>query len=120
MTEQNYTIDATGKMLGRIASEAALLLRGKNHSDYLPYLLPQNKVVITNASKVRISGRKAEYKTYTHYTGYPGGLREVSYERMFQRDPGSVLRHAILGMLPRNKHRSRIIKNLTIYNGDTK
>jgi large subunit ribosomal protein L13 len=118
MTTQEYILDAKGKILGRIASEAAILLRGKNHADYLPYLTPTNKVVITNAGKIRVTGQKREQNVYIHYTGYPGGKREIPFERVFQKNPGEVIRKTVLGMLPRNKQRAKIIKNLTIYNGE--
>ena len=118
MTDKTHTIDASGKILGRIASQAAILLRGKNRASYQPYKMPEEKVIITNAEKIRLSGTKASYMKYKHYTGYPGGLREIPFQKLFDRDPRIVIRRTILGMLPRNRQRSRIIKNLTIYNGN--
>ncbi len=116
--KQPYVIDAAGKALGRIATEAATLLRGKHAPDYTPYHIPKQRVVIINAAKLTVSGSKRTTKIYTRYSGYPSGLKRISFERMFAKDPRRVLRHAIRGMLPANKLRSRMITNLTIHYGE--
>lgn len=111
----SYTIDAKGRILGRIASEAAMLLRGKHTPAFLPHTQPETKLVITNAAHIRLSGNKRYIKIYKHYSGYPGGLKEISFEKVFKEHPERVLEHAIRGMLPNNKLRKQMMKNLTIH-----
>jgi len=112
-----FTIDAEGKKLGRVASEAAKLLRGKGSPDYTPNELPDAQVEILNASKLSISEKKADQTTYLRYSGYPGGLKAASLgEFVTKKGHGELLRKVILGMLPRNRQRSRLIKHLTVKN----
>lgn len=112
-----YTIDAQGKKLGRIASEAAKLLRGKGSASYTPNELPDAQVEILNASKLSIAEKKAAQTIYQRYSGYPGGLKETKLsEFVTKKGYGELLRKVILGMLPRNRQRSRIIKRLTVKN----
>ena len=118
MKNELYTIDAAGKILGRVASEAATVLRGKGSPSFVPYSTPTQKVVITNVSKIQVSGTKEKAKSYKRFSGYPGGLKHISYEKMFSQDPSLVLKHAIRGMLPKNKLRSRMINNLELHNGN--
>lgn len=112
----NYTIDAKDKILGRVASEAAGLLRGKHTPAFLPHNQPQTKLTITNAAHIRLSGNKRKTKIYKRYSGYPGGLKEITFEKVFRETPERVLEHAIRGMLPNNKLRKRMMKNLIIHN----
>lgn len=109
---KNHTIDATGKILGRLAVEIALLLRGKNKTGFAPYKDEGDFVTIKNADKIVISGKKMEQKQYYSHSGYPKGFKEVSMRKIFDRDPGEVLRRAVLGMLPKNKLRAQQIKRL--------
>ncbi len=110
-----HEIDAQGKILGRVATEAAIFLRGKNKATFQPHIPGDTIVTITNASKLAMTSKKMKEKKYTHYTGYPGGLRERSMEKIIN-DKGyeEVLRKAIYGMLPANKLRKIIMKNLII------
>ena len=112
-----YTIDAKGKKLGRIASQAALFLRGKGSASYTPNELSDAKVEILNASELAINEKRATQTVYLNYSGYPGGLRETKLgEFIVKKGHAELLRKVILGMLPRNRQRSRIIKRLTVKN----
>jgi large subunit ribosomal protein L13 len=110
-----HTIDAQGKKLGRIATEAATILMGKNRVDFARNVVPELKLRIKNASKIFVSNKKMEQKTYKNYSGYPGGLKERSMKKVIS-DKGmkEPLRIAIRGMLPKNKLRDRMMKNLII------
>ncbi len=112
-----YTIDAQGKKLGRIASEAARLLRGKGTADFTPNELPDAQVEILNADKISITEKKGAQTNYTRYTGYPGGLKQLSLAELIKKKGfKELLRKVILGMLPRNRQRSKIIRHLTVKN----
>ena len=114
-TQRKYSIDAAGKALGRVASEAAKALMGKTHASYTPHIRSDVKVEITNASKLHMSAKKRLQKIYTRYTGYPGGLRRESLGSLRGRSGASAaLRHAVKGMLPRNTMLVARLKNLTI------
>jgi len=115
--KKEYQIDAAGKILGRMATQAAVLLRGKNTASWLPYITPQNEVIIFNTDKIKVTGKKMEQKFYRHHTGYPGGLKEESLAKLLERDSREVIKLAIYGMLPRNKTRDKIIKNLKLFKG---
>ena len=112
-TLQSITLDAKGKVLGRLATQAAFFLQGKHLPEYEPHHDIQQSVTITNISSIVVTGKKATQKMYHHYSGYPGGLRSRSYEDQFQRDPTEVVRKAIYGMLPNNKLRSRRMNRIT-------
>ena len=112
---KTHTIDATGKTVGRIASEAAKALMGKMHASYTPNILSDVKVTITNASKIYTRERKQVRTKLTHYTGFHGGLRTVSLEALTKRSgSGAVIRRAIIRMMPRNRMHTSRMKNLTI------
>ena len=116
--ERNWhVIDADGQTLGRLASEIARLLRGKNKPQYTPHVDTGDFVVVVNAEKVVVTGRKAEQKVYRRHTGYPGGLRETSYEQMLARKPTEILRRAVRGMMPRTRLARQQFKKLKIYAG---
>lgn len=110
-----YTIDAQGKKLGRIASEAAVILMGKNKPDFVRNAAPAVKVKIINASKISSTNKKMSNKVYKNYSGYPGGLKETTMKKVVA-DKGmkEVLKIAVKGMLPINKLRPKMIKNLII------
>jgi large subunit ribosomal protein L13 len=114
MERKTHTIDATGKVLGRLASEIAILLRGKNKPDFVPYKDMGEFVVVRNIAKIRFTGKKMEQKKYYHHTAYLGGLKNISLKELFKKNPAQVLRKAVMGMLPKNKLRARIIKRLKI------
>ena len=109
-----HTIDATNEALGRLASKIAVILRGKINPDYTPNMMPQEKVLVNNISKIKFTGKKMEQKIYYHYSGYPGGMKARKLETMFEKDPKKVLRLAVFRMLAPNKLRAKIIKNLEI------
>ena len=114
-----HTIDAKNKVVGRVATEAAYLLRAKNDPAFQSHVMPKQKVQIINVAHVKISGNKEKSKIYKSYSGYPGGLKETSYERAFAKSPRKVLEHAIHGMMPKNKLAKRIMReNLVIYEKD--
>ncbi|HRU33500.1 MAG TPA: 50S ribosomal protein L13 [Candidatus Paceibacterota bacterium] len=112
---REYKIDATNKPLGRLASEIAIILQGKDSPDYQPNKVADVKVIVENASKMKITGKKLEQKVYRHHTGYIGHLKETPMKDVFEKNPAEVLKKAVLGMLPKNSLRSKRIKNLKIY-----
>lgn len=112
MERKTHTIDATGKVLGRLAAEISVLLRGKNKADFAPYKDMGDIIVIKNADKLKITGKKIEKKIYYHHTGYLGGLKKTPLKSIFKKEPGEVLKMAVFGMLPKNKLRAKQIKRL--------
>ena len=112
-----YVVDAEGQTLGRLASELARILRGKNKPQYTPHIDVGDFVVVVNADRINVSGRKAEQKVYRRHTGYPGGLRETSYEQMLDRKPTEILRKAVYGMMPKTRLARQQFKKLKIYAG---
>ncbi len=112
-----HVIDAEGQTLGRLATEIARLLRGKNKPQYTPHVDTGDFVVVVNAEKVVVTGKKAEQKVYYRHTGYPGGLRETSYEVMLERKPTEILRKAVRGMMPRTRLGRQQFRKLKIYAG---
>ena len=113
-----YLVDAEGETLGRLASRIAPILKGKHKPTYTPYLDCGDFVVIINAEKVRVTGRKLDQVFYHHHSGYPGGLKSVSLREQLDRYPERVLQAAVRGMLPKNKLGRRMIKKLKVYAGD--
>ncbi|MCC7142358.1 MAG: 50S ribosomal protein L13 [Candidatus Eisenbacteria bacterium] len=114
-TRRWFLIDANGQVLGRMASEAACLLRGKWNPMYVPYLDSGDHVLIVNASKVKLTGKKLEKKTYFHHTGYPGGGRVRLMSQRMKDRPEEVVRDAIWGMLPKGPLGRQMIRKLRIY-----
>lgn len=110
-------VDADGCVLGRLASRAAKVLTGKDSPDYTPHADHRSGVIIINAEKIRVTGKKLDQKIYRHNTGYPGGLREISARKVFETEPERMLREAIYGMLPKNLWRDRLQKRLKVYVG---
>lgn len=117
VTRKWHLIDAEGQVLGRVAAEAAKLLRGKHKPQYTPFLDCGDSVVIINADKVRVTGNKALQKTYYRHSGYPGGLTEISYRQMMEKHPERVLTLAIRGMLPHNSLGRKQARHCRIYAG---
>lgn len=109
-------IDVTGEVLGRIATKIATILRGKNKPAFRPYKIVGDKVLVINASKIMVTGRKMEDKIYYKHTGYLGHLKAETLKDVMHRDPSEVLRRAVYGMLPDNKLRDLLMKNLVIKN----
>ncbi|MBP6162509.1 MAG: 50S ribosomal protein L13 [Clostridiaceae bacterium] len=112
-----YLVDAEGKVLGRLATEIATILRGKNKPEYTPHMDMGDFVVVVNADKVVLTGRKEQQKLYRRHTGYPSGLREVPYERMMAKHPERVLEKAVRGMLPKNSLGRAMFRKLKVYAG---
>lgn len=110
-----HEIDAKGKVLGRISTEISQLLIGKQKITYVPYLDGGDYVVVKNAKQVTVTGKKPRKKMYTFYSGYPGGLREVSYKELQKKNPTEIIRHAVSGKLPKNKHRKPMLTRLFIF-----
>lgn len=112
-----HLIDANGKILGRLAVEVAKILRGKNKPSFVPYLDLGDYVVVINASKVQVSGKKEQQKMYYRHSGYPGGLKSESLANLRARRPEEVIRHAVKGMLPSTKLGNQMIKKLYVFEG---
>ena len=110
-------IDASGQVLGRVASEVARLLRGKHKTVFTPNVDCGDYVVVINAEKVRVTGKREELKDYFHYSGYPGGAIVESYKDLMKTNPERVFTHAVKGMIPHNRLGARIIKKLKVYRG---
>ncbi|HAL93777.1 MAG TPA: 50S ribosomal protein L13 [Rectinema sp.] len=117
-TDRNwYVIDAAGKPLGRVAAKVASILRGKNKPTFTPSQETGDYVIIINADKVDITGRKRQNKTYYHHTGYPGGIKDISFEELIVRNPVSPIEIAIKGMLPKGPLGRKLFKNVKVYAG---
>lgn len=112
-----YVIDATGKPLGRLASEVAKILRGKNKPIYTPHVDTGDYVIIINAQNVVLTGKKLDQKMYRHHSLYPGGMKEMTYRRFLERRPEKAIYEAVQGMLPHNSLGRKMIKKLKIYKG---
>jgi len=113
-----FVVDASGQTLGRLATRVARILAGKDSPQYTPFLDTGDHVIVINAEKVKISGLKADTKTYYHYTGYPGGIRGEEYKKRFERKPTLVVEDAIKGMLPHTKLGRAMFSKLKVYKGD--
>lgn len=109
---KTFIFDAEGKILGRLASEIAIILQGKNRPDYRSNLDCGHFVEVKHVHGIKVSGRKAETKIYKHFSGYPSGMKEVSFKVLFAKNPQKVLSLAVLRMLPKNRLRSAMIKRL--------
>jgi large subunit ribosomal protein L13 len=113
-----HVIDGDGVVLGKLASKAAMLLMGKHKPSYTPFLDTGDHVIVINAGKVRLTGRKEESKVYRHFTGYPGGLVEKSFRRVREERPSRIVEEAIAGMLPKTKLGKQMYRKLKVYAGD--
>lgn len=116
MERKTHTIDATNKVLGRLATEIVILLRGKHKPNFVPHKDMGDFVIVKNVEKLKITGKKMEKKKYYRHSGYLGGLKEIPLKRLFKEKPTEVLKKAVLGMLPKNKLRPKMIKRLKIIN----
>jgi large subunit ribosomal protein L13 len=111
-------IDAADKTLGSVATQTARLLMGKHKPIYAPYIDTGDYVVVVNAARVRVTGKKAEQKMYYRHSGYPGGLRSSSFKELFSKDPGRVIEIAVKGMLPHNRLGRDMFRKLRVYPGN--
>lgn len=114
-----YLVNAEGKTLGRLASEIAKVLRGKHKPIYTPHLDCGDYVIVVNADKVRVTGRKLDQKMYYRHSGYPGGIKSISLRNQLQKHPERVLQAAVRGMLPKNRLGRKMLKKLKVYAGDS-
>lgn len=112
-----YVVDATDQVLGRLAANIAAVLRGKNKPIFTPNVDTGDYVVVINADKIRLTNGKEQKKIYTHHTGYPGGLRQVSYAEMMEKHPERALEKAVKGMLPHNSLGHQMYRKLKVYAG---
>ena len=110
-------VDADGQALGRLASEVAILLRGKHKPNFTPHVDCGDNVIIINSAKITLSGNKWEDKSYIRHTGYPGGQRSLTAQELFGKDPARLLEKAVKGMLPKNKLGAALFRNLKVYSG---
>ena len=112
-----YVVDADGKTLGRLATEIARRLRGKHKPVYTPHVDTGDYIVVINAEKVAVTGRKATDKMYYHHTGFPGGIKEISFEKLIDKKPEMVIEKAVKGMLPKNPLGRAMYRKLKVYAG---
>lgn len=112
-----YLVDAADQTLGRLASQTARILRGKHKPTFTPHNDCGDFVVIVNAGKIRVKGKREELKTYFRHSGYPGGATVTSFREMMRKNPSEAVRHAVKGMIPHNRLGARIVKKLKVYDG---
>lgn len=112
-----YVVDATGKTLGRLASQLAFRLRGKHKASYTPHVDTGDNIIVLNAGKVRVTGQKLTDKFYHHHTGYMGGLKTTSLEKLLQKHPERAIEFAVKGMLPKNPLGRKMFKKLHVFAG---
>ncbi len=113
-----HLVNLDKQILGREATQIAKLLQGKHKVDYVPYLDSGDYVVVINARKVLLSGKKSSVKTYTYYSGYPGGQKRIVFEELMNKNPSLTVIHAVSGMLPKNKLRARRLTRLYVFNNE--
>jgi large subunit ribosomal protein L13 len=112
-----YLVNAEGKVLGRLSTELAKILKGKNKPIYTPHVDTGDFVVVVNAGKVTLTGKKLKDKIYYHHTGYPGGIKQISAEKLLVKKPTEMIRMAVRGMLPKNSLGRQMLRKLKIYSG---
>ena len=117
LQRQWYVIDADGLVLGRLASQVASILRGKNKPTYTPHVDAGDHVIVINCDKIKLTGAKLDKKKYYYHTGYAGGIKEISYRRLMATKPEVALKEAVRGMLPKNKLGHAMLKKLKVYAG---
>ena len=117
VTQHWFVVDADGQTLGRLATRIATVLRGKHKPQFTPHVDTGDFVIVLNAAKVQLTGRKMEQKLYHRYSGYPGGLRSLSAQHVRDNDPERMIRQAVKGMLPKNRLARQLIKKLKVYPG---
>ena len=113
-----YLMDCSGKRLGRLSVQVANILRGKNKPEYTPNSDVGDFVVLVNAKKIEVTGNKAENKIYHRHTGYPGGIKQITFKDQLEKDPEKLIKNAVKGMLPKNRLNRQIIKKLKVYNDE--
>ena len=113
-----YVVDATGKVLGRLATQVAKYLRGKHKPEFTPHADAGDYVIVINADKIKVTGKKRQEKMYYSHSGYPGGIKEISFDKLQAKDPRRVIEIAVKGMLPKNRLGRKMFKKLFVYAGD--
>ena len=117
-TEQKwYVVDASGKVLGRLASQIAKVLRGKHKPEFTPHADAGDHVIVVNASEIKVTGKKEAEKVYHSHSGYPGGIKEITFDKMMQKHPTRALEIAIKGMMPKNPLGRAMLRKLKVYAG---
>ncbi|MGB0636556.1 MAG: 50S ribosomal protein L13 [Gammaproteobacteria bacterium] len=119
ITNDWYVIDATDKVLGRLATQVARRLRGKHKPDYTPHMATGDYIVIINAEKIRVTGKKVSDKIYYSHSGYPGGLKHISYEKLMAKNPTMIIEKAVKGMLPKGPLGREMFRKLKVFSGPT-
>ena len=117
VTHDWYVVDVADKVLGRVATQIAVLLNGKDRVDYTPHVDNGAGVIVLNCDKIKVTGKKSEQKAYERFSGYPSGLKKTVYEKMIIKDPKYILRHAVKDMLPKNKLGPLMLRRLKLYVG---
>ena len=117
LTRSWYVVDATDKTLGRLSTEIANRLRGKHKPEYTPHVDTGDYIVVVNAEKVKVTGNKATGKLYQHHTGYPGGIKSITFDEMIDKKPERVIEKAVKGMMPKNKLSRAMMSKLKVYAG---
>ncbi|KTD22037.1 50S ribosomal protein L13 [Legionella lansingensis] len=112
-----YVIDASDKVLGRLASEIARRLRGKHKAEYTPHVDTGDYIIVTNAEKVTVTGRKFKEKMYYHHSGFPGGIKSISFDKLQKKNPVRIIELAVKGMLPKNPLGREMYRKLKVYAG---
>ena len=112
-----YVVNAEGKVLGRLSTELAKILKGKNKPTYTPYLDTGDFVIVVNAGKITLTGKKLKDKIYYHHTGYPGGIKQINAEKLLAKKPTEMIRTAVKGMLPKNSLGRQMLRKLKVYAG---
>ena len=112
-----YVVDASDKILGRLASQIAIKLRGKDKPIFTPHMDAGDFVIVVNAEKIRLTGKKMDNKYYYHHSGYLGGLKKINIRKLLEKKPEDIIKHAVRGMLPKNKLGRRLLKKLKVYAG---
>ncbi|MEQ8661923.1 MAG: 50S ribosomal protein L13 [Gammaproteobacteria bacterium] len=112
-----YVVDASDKVLGRLASEIALRLRGKHKAEYTPHMDTGDYIVVVNASRIRVTGNKTEDKMYYRHSGYPGGIKEINFAKLRDKSPETIIERAVKGMLPKGPLGRQMFRKLKIYAG---
>jgi large subunit ribosomal protein L13 len=117
LDHQWYLVNAEGKVLGRLATELVKILKGKNKPTYTPHVDTGDFVIVVNAGKVTLTGKKMKDKIYYHHTGYPGGIKEINAEKLLAKKPTELIRRAVKGMLPKNSLGRQMLRKLKVYAG---
>ncbi|MDG1233160.1 MAG: 50S ribosomal protein L13 [Pseudomonadales bacterium] len=118
VTRKWYVVDATGKTLGRLCTEIANRLRGKHKPEFTPHVDTGDYVVVVNAEKIEVTGNKTTDKLYHHHTGYPGGIKSISFDKLLVKSPEMIIEKAVKGMMPKNKLSRAMLSKLKVYAGN--